>query len=85
MAQEELNFLLIMGGVFVVLGIITYLWGNREDSIYYDSLSTKHDMREFLDKSPRRPEFDALRIGGRLAVVIGIILLLFAGGYWLWG
>jgi len=74
-----------MGGLFVILGIASIFWGKGEERSYYNALSTRSDMREFLDHEPERPESGALKIGGRIAVAIGLLMVVMGGAFWLWG
>ncbi len=76
--------LLGMGGLFILLGLVTIVWGRSEEKNYYDSLSTRPDKREFLEHWPPRPQFGALKIGGRIAIAIGALMLALGGGFWLW-
>jgi len=85
MTFQELTILLIIGGSFLLLGIIGILWGKKEEGAYYGSISNHVDVREFFDHSPFRPEPDALKIGGKICIALGIVLLLVGGGFYLWG
>jgi hypothetical protein len=71
--------LFIMGGCFVVLGIIFYFWGRYEEERYYNTIVHRFDVREFIEHLPFRPEPGALRIGGMIMLLLGILLLI-AGG-----
>jgi hypothetical protein len=71
--------LFIMGGCFVVLGIIFYFWGRREEEKYYNTIVHRFDVREFIEHLPFRPEPGALRIGGIIMLMLGVLLLI-AGG-----
>jgi hypothetical protein len=53
-----------MGVFFILTGIGSYLWGRHEMDAYYMALSSRIDVREFLERSPFRPEPEALKIGG---------------------
>jgi hypothetical protein len=65
----------VIVGVFIFfLGIGFVLWGRHEEEHYYDSLTTRFDLREFFSQWPPRPEPGALKIGGWIAIVIGIIV-----------
>jgi len=74
--------LLIMGGCFVVLGIIFYFWGRYEEERYYNTIVHRFDVREFLERIPFRPEPGALRLGGIISIVLGILLLIAGGVLW---
>ncbi len=85
MPQGNYLILIGMGGLFILLGVIAVIGGKREEKDYYDSLSSRLDMREFLEHSPERPEPGALRIGGWLAIGIGLLMVAIGGGFWYWG
>jgi hypothetical protein len=85
MTSRDLLIITIIGGVFVLLGIIGFLWGRKEEGSYYGSVSERIDVREFLDHLPGRPEPGSLRIGGLIAIIVGVFLLLIALGFHLWG
>ena len=74
-----------MGGLFILLGLITILWGRREEKEYYNSLSTRTDVREYLEHWPQRPEPGSLKIGGWIAIAIGLLMLAMGVAFWLWG
>jgi hypothetical protein len=81
---SDVLIMLIIGGIFVLLGLISLLWGNREESSWWGSISEHFDVREFMDHSPGRFEPDALRIGGKIAITLGIVLILIAVGFIIW-
>ena len=85
MTYHELMITLIIGGAFIILGIIAYMIGRREANSYYTNESMKIDVREFLFHFPWRPEPDALRIGGKISIAVGIVTLLVALGFYLIG
>lgn len=71
-----------IGGLFIILGIIAIVWGNKEESDYYTNISGRVDVREYVNRSPFRPEPGALKIGGIICLAIGIVLL--GIGIWFW-
>ncbi len=85
MSQSSLVIVMSLGGLFVLLGLAVIVWGKREEKGYYDSISTRPDVREFLERQPRRPEPEALKIGGWIAIAVGLLMLAMGGGFWLWG
>jgi hypothetical protein len=85
MALHEILIIVIIGGVFVLLGIFGLIWGRKEEGSYYGSVSERIDVREFLDHSPGRPEPNALRTGGKIAIAVGVVLLLIGLGFYLLG
>ena len=74
-----------MGGFFILLGLAAIIWGRGEEKDYYDSLFTRNDVRESLERSPERPEPGSLKIGGWIAMAIGLLMLAIGGSLWLWG
>ncbi|MFC1977002.1 hypothetical protein ACFLWS_01875 [Chloroflexota bacterium] len=85
MPQHDWFVIMGMGGLFILLGLAAIIWGRKEEKGYYDSLSTQADTREFLEHWPRRPQFGALKIGGRIAIAIGVLMIVMSGAFWLWG
>jgi hypothetical protein len=68
----------ILGGVFIFLGIIGFIWSKKEEGAWFSFISERIDVREFLDHSPGRPEPNALRIGGKIAILAGVVLIIVA-------
>ena len=82
MPQGDWYILLIVGGVFVILGILGIIWGLREEKKLFDALSQKPDLREFTLKHIESPQPGALKIGGWIAVGLGVILLVVGAIFW---
>jgi len=76
--------LLAIGGLFVALGIASISWGTHESNSYGDSLATRHDLREFIEHEPERPEPGALKIGGWIAIAIGLTVMAMGGAFLFW-
>ena len=74
-----------MGGFFILLGLGAVIWGWSEEKSYFNSLSERPDKREFMEHWPRRPQFGSLKIGGRIALAIGILMVIIGGVLWLTG
>jgi hypothetical protein len=83
--SSDALIMVILGAIFVFVGVLAVLWGNREESSWWSSISTRFDVREYMDHSPGRFEPDALRIGGRIAIVVGVVLCPIAAGLVIWG
>ena len=66
---------IVVGVVVVLLGVGGVMWGRLEERRYYESLTTRSDLREFYEHWPRRAEPGATKVGGWLAIVIGVILV----------
>ncbi len=79
MLEQEWMLVLLLGVVFVILGLVTILWGRREEKSYFEAISSRPDVREYLNHWPQRPEPGALKIGGWIALILGILLMA-AGG-----
>lgn len=72
-----------LGGFFVLLGIIFILENRKEKKRYYNSiLLTQKDIKESITHEPERPWLNAWQIGGRIALIIGIMLLIVGGVLW---
>jgi len=69
----------IIGAVFVVIGLGAIAWGKKEERNYYDSLVTRSDLREFFSQWPFRPEPGSIKIGGWIAMAVGVIVLIIGG------
>jgi hypothetical protein len=62
----------IIGVCIFLMGIGFAIWGRREEKRYYDSLTTRPDLREFVSHWPPRIEPGALKTGGWIGVVVGL-------------
>ena len=76
---------IVVGAVFIVLGLGTLIWGRREEKSYYDSLTTRRDLREFFARWPRRPEPGSLKIGGWIAIAVGLSIVIVGAAFGLAG
>lgn len=85
MFQVEWLMLVVAGGVFILLGLGAFFWGRSEEKGYYVSLAHRTDVREYLEHWPKRPEPQSLKIGGGIAITLGLIMAAVGGGVWLWG
>jgi hypothetical protein len=74
MSQGDWYILLIIGGIFIVLGIGAVIWGMREEKKIFEELSKKPDLREFSLKHIETPQPGALKIGGWIAISLGILM-----------
>lgn len=80
--MDDWYILVIVGGIFVVLGIIGFLWGVREEKRLFEALSAKPDLREFSLKHVDSPQPGALKIGGWIAIALGVIVILVGIIFW---
>jgi cytochrome b subunit of formate dehydrogenase len=85
MDPGELYFFIIVSGVLILLGIIAILWGIREEKKLFEALASKPDLREFSLKHVESPQPGALKIGGWIAIAVGVIILVAGLAMWRWG
>ena len=76
MSPAETIILMAAGGGFILLGVISMLWGRYEEKRLFEALSEKRDLREFSLKHVETPQPGALRIVGWIAIALGALLLL---------
>ena len=83
MPNADLLVVVILGGLFVLLGAGIFLWGKNEEKDYYKNISTRSDVREYMEHTPERPEPGGLKTGGFIAFFLGLFMLILAGAFWL--
>jgi|YelNatPaOPRAMG01_1025707.scaffolds.fasta_scaffold09342_7 hypothetical protein len=72
-----------LGGFFLLLGTVFILGNRRERKKYYETiLLTRKDIKESLTYEPERPWLNAWRIGGRISLILGALLLSAGGVLW---
>jgi hypothetical protein len=80
MSLATYQIILVLGGCFLLLGIIFILWNRREKKRYYNSiLLTRRDIKETITHEHERFWLQAWQIGGRICLAIGIVLLIIGG------
>ena len=80
MSGASYQVILGMGGFFVLLGIIFILGNRREKRKYYNSiLLTRRDIKETITHEHERFWLQAWQIGGRISLIVGIVLLIIGG------
>ena len=84
MPHQDWLIFLVVGGLFVLLGLGAYVWGRVEEKRYLNALSSRSDVREYLERWPKRPEPGALKIGGWIAGTIGLLLLVMGVVFVFW-
>ena len=85
MSHGDWFILIGMGVLFILLGLAVFMRGKSEEKSYYDSISARHDAREFLEHKPERAEPGALKIGGWIAMAIGLLMVVMGSAFLLWG
>ena len=82
MPQGDWFILLIVGGVLIILGITGIIWGIIEEKRIFEALSKLHDLREFSLEHIESPQPGALKIGGWIAVGLGLVLVVAGIIFW---
>ena len=85
MPSGDYSILMAVGGGFIVLGLVGMIWGRHEEKSYFNSLAGRPDMREFVEHWPERPQPGALKVGGWIAIAVGLLLLVVGFILWLMG
>lgn len=84
MLEGSYQVILVLGGFFVLLGITFILGNRREKRKYYDSvLLRQRDIKETITHEHERFWLQAWQIGGRVSLVVGIVLLIIGVILWL--
>ena len=74
---------LVMGGLFALLGIVFILGNRREKNRYYNNiLLTRRDIKEIITREHERFWLLAWKIGGRISLIVGIVLLIIGAILW---
>ena len=86
MPHVDYFILMGVGGLFIILGLAAIIWGKHEEKSYFDAIATRiGDLREFMEHWPPRPQPGALKIGGWIAIAVGLLLLVTGVIFWLLG
>jgi hypothetical protein len=64
-----------MGIIFTSMGAGISGWSRLAERRYGNTLTTRADMREFLETSPERSGYGAFRTGGLVSIIVGAVLL----------
>lgn len=83
MPRFDWLILLGIGILLILLGIGALYWGKKEEKSYYNTIASRPDVREFMERLPWRPEPGSLKIGGRISVLVGILMLIAGVVLWL--
>jgi len=80
MSLATYQIILVLGGCFLLLGIIFILWNRKEKKKYYNNiLLTRRDIKETITHEHERFWLQAWQIGGRISLIVGIVLLIIGG------
>jgi hypothetical protein len=69
---------------FVILGLVLILIGRSDENKYFTSLTERSDVRRYIE-GRTIPEFLSLKVGGRVSIAVGLVLMVTGGVFWLWG
>jgi hypothetical protein len=75
--MSESAILFILSGIFGLLGLLLLLGGRKEETSYYNALTGREDVREFVSHDPERPELGALKTGGWISLGVGLAMFVF--------
>jgi hypothetical protein len=84
MLQADWLIVVGAGGLFILLGVGAIIWDKAERKSYYAAISSRRDVREYLEHAPLRPEFGALKIGGWIAITVGLVLVAMGSFFRFW-
>jgi len=84
MPETSWYVLVIVGGVFLLLGVGGIIWGWYEEKRLFEDLAAKPDLREFSLEHIDSPQPGALKIGGWIAVAVGVLTAAVGLIFWLW-
>ena len=85
MPRADIWGMIALGLVFLVVGILAFFLGRKEETDYYQAISSHGDVREYIEHTPERPEPGGLRVGGIISSIIGLILLIISLALVIWG
>jgi len=82
MLHHDCFIMMGMGGLFVILGIVSVVMGKRGEK-HYDT-SAGMDVREFMESGVEAGS-ESLKVGGWIAIAVGLLLIVMGGAFLLWG
>ncbi len=85
MADTDLYIVMGLGGLFLLIGVGSLLWSRSEKEDYYKGISSRSDVREYMEQTPARPEPIGLKIGGVISIIVGLVIFFMGGAFLLWG
>jgi hypothetical protein len=83
--MPQIAWLLLGTGLgFVILGLVLILLGRSDENKYFTSLTERSDVRRYVEHRTI-PEFISLKVGGRVSMAVGLVLMATGGAFWWWG
>ncbi len=83
MPQSDAWITIVVGGVFLVLGVLSLIWGHHEEKRLLEGLAGKRDLREFTVSHLENPQPGSLKMGGWLSIALGALLVIIGLILWL--
>jgi hypothetical protein len=79
MSNSDSYIIMVIGGFFLILSLLSFLWARSEERRMNYGLSGRRDLREFITRWPMRVEPGALRLGGWIFIATGLVLIILGG------
>ena len=79
MTNNDSYTMIAIGGFFLFMALIFFLWARIEERGMNRGLSGRRDLREFITRWPIRIEPASLRVGGWIFTAIGLVLIILGG------
>jgi hypothetical protein len=76
MSDLDSYIMIGIGGFFLLLSLLAFLFAGSEQRGINNALSHRTDLREFGAGGPLRMGPEAIRIGGRLLFTVGLVVLI---------
>jgi|GEM_PF-2312558 len=74
--QTDSYIIMGIGGFFIILGLLIFLWAWLKQTRRGDVLSRHDDLKSFLGYWPELVEPVGLRAGGCVAVLLGVAMII---------
>jgi len=74
--------LMIIGAVFLVVGITFLVLWRKEEREYCQTISNRTDVRKYLEHKSDSIQAWGLKVGGIISVAIGLVLLVMGAVFW---
>lgn len=75
---------LVLGIGFIILGIILIIKASRDEGGYFRFLSTRPDVRKYLERNSLLA-FISIKVGGCVSLAVGVGLIFLSVLLWYWG
>jgi cytochrome b subunit of formate dehydrogenase len=85
MPQGDWYIPVIVGGIFIILGVIGIFWGRYEAKRLFEALAAKPDLREFTLGNKGSPQPGAIKLGGWIAIALGVLMVVTGIIFWYTG